>query len=77
MRVQCSAHNELSAHGIINIITVVIISRLSICYNPNSWRTVQGNKSVFVLFCFFLWGLLDLHPHGAQKPQGEEKQEQS
>ena len=64
--------------GIINIITVVIISRLSICYNPNSWRTVQGNKSlVFVLFCFFLWGLLGLHPHGAQKPQGEEKREQS
>ena len=36
--------------GIINIITVVIISRLSICYNPNSWRTVQGNKSLFLFF---------------------------
>ena len=32
------------------IITVVIISRLSICYNPNSWRTVQGNKSLFLFF---------------------------
>ena len=36
--------------GIINIITVAIISRLSICYNPNSWRTVQGNKSLFLFF---------------------------